>query len=218
MAELEAIVLFGVLPVAGALAAWLAIWRQLHVAKRQHSAEALRALRGKVVVLGVLPSTLLLFAFAVAFLYLLGPRPVGGAFLTYGGMAYGIPALLTGLGQAIVYHRGLPSMVRNERIFGRLVVGSVFPEVVVEFGFAVSFLILGLSRGPSPEDLVNAGRAALLVSVGALAAPASAIAFVRTWDWESLPGFRRAVAFSAAVLVVPAVFFALALLALRGAL
>ncbi len=145
--------------------------------------------------------TLVVFAFLLMAL-LSGPRagelpnPVQEA----AAMAYGVPALLAGVGFALLYLQAVPAIVERPELFGKVLNFAVLPENAAVFGLIVAFLLTGLplQEGASSTAVEAARRAAIYISIGGLGAPLAAIAARRGWDFKTPERWFKALVITAA--------------------
>ncbi|HKZ63961.1 MAG TPA: hypothetical protein VJ400_05925 [Thermoplasmata archaeon] len=200
--ELAILSLFG-FPAAGCVIAWIFTGRAWAAGRERHPSADLSRIQGMAIVLVVLPVTLLLFGFALYMLLAVFPdEPLPTAVVEASARAYGIPALLAALGEAIAIRRALQATFADVRLFGKGLVGVVLPETAVLFGFAVAFLILMGFRSLPPTATVeafsiSAGNAAWYVAIGALAAPAAGLLFSQSWSPENEATWKKAIVLAA---------------------
>jgi len=209
------------LPAIGATAAWLATWASWKEVKAELGPNTRykdeSTPRARLMVFLVLPGTLLLFGYSAYVLISGRLGEIPDSILEWCALAFGIPGMLTGFGEAIVYRRGVAASFRHPSERGRVITLSVLPETAALFGFATSFLLLGLAgsfAGP-PAVLADAARnSVLFVSLGAIGAPVTAVLPMTAYDYQTQSTFLRGVRRSVGGTSMMAVGFLLAYLAM----
>ncbi len=61
------------------------------------------------------------------------------------GLAIGLAAIGTGLGQREAMAAAIGAISENPKMFGKAILFAVLPETILIFGFVTAFLILGLA-------------------------------------------------------------------------
>lgn len=187
------------LPAAGAGLAWAAVlraWREVDL--RTLPGSNGREARGRAIPFVVLPTILIVFGLVVTLL-LLG-RAVPDSLALPAALAYAVPALLSGVGMAIIGRRGLLAAAASKQGFGRVLPLAVMPQTAAVFGLVVSFFVIGLSAGSSGSPSLRAEMswlAALLTMAGGVGAPLGAQLAASAWDFETIVTWPKALSRSA---------------------
>lgn len=61
------------------------------------------------------------------------------------GLAIGLAAIGTGIGQKEAMAAAIGAISENPKIFGKAIIFAVLPETILIFGFVTAFLIIGLA-------------------------------------------------------------------------
>jgi len=184
------------LPTSGAFAAWavgLRSWRRAR--DRIPPGLEVREARGRMIPLVVLPTTLIVYGLVVSLLVL--GETVPDVVAQPAALAYGVPGLLSGLGMAIVYRRGIPAAVASKQGFGRVLPLVVIPEASAVFGLVVSFFLIG--RGSDPAGVPRFGvetvwPASAMSMFGGVGGPVGARLAASAWDFETAEAWAIALA------------------------
>lgn len=181
-------------PTVGALAAWVVALRGWRESRGQvPSGSEGREARVRVIPLMVLPTTLIVFGLVLFFLVLGETLP--DAVALPAALAYGVPGLLTGLGMALVYRRGIVAAAVSKRGFGRVLPLATMPETAAVFGLVASLLLIGGATNPASVEACGADAAWLasaLVMVGGIGGPVGAWLAVSSWDFKTKETWARA--------------------------
>ena len=60
------------------------------------------------------------------------------------GLAIGLAAIATGIGQKETLPAAIGAISENPKIFGKVIIFAVLPETILIFGFVTAFLIIGM--------------------------------------------------------------------------
>lgn len=217
MSLLVFIILIG-FPAVGALPAWVVAFRSWRTAHGQFlPGSDVRETRGRLVPLLLLPATLVVFGLVVSTL-LLG-ETIPDSVAEPAALAYGIPSLLTGMGMAIIYRRGIPAAVASREMFGRVMPLALVPETAAMFGLVVSFLLIGGGSNPagvSPFGVDATWLASALVMVGGVGAPVGAWLASSTWNFQTKETWPKALTRSSRGCYITVGAFAIAMALLGG--
>ncbi len=200
-------------PTVGALTAWsvaLRAWRESR-AQLLSTPEG-RDARGRVFPFAVLPTTPIVFGLVVSFLVLGETLPDSVAWPA--AFAYAIPGMLSGIGMALIYRRGILAASASNEGFRRVMPLAVSPQTPAMFGLVVSFLLIGSGSNPasaSPVGAVTAWLASAFVMAGAIGGPWGAWLAVSSWDFKTAETWPLALARSGHGGYVTAACFAVAL-------
>ena len=160
----------------------------------------------------VLPATLVLFGYATYFLAA-AADDVNPAILEASALAYGAPALAVGIGEALVFWRGVPALFKDLTSFGRTTVVATLPEVGALFGYAISFLILGVGHGqigdPAPA-IAASTRAALWVTGSGVATTVGGFLAMSPPEIHTKRAWKRGLLLGVPTLPIGAILFGLA--------
>lgn len=191
-------------PLAGvalAESAALASWRSAMSAGAPNPPEMAQGLRSRLRIFLVYPATLAVFALVVLELGLgRGSGVVPDELLGSAAIAYGVPALMAGVGYAIIYSDGAAGTVKRPEIFPKVLIFLALVEVAAVFGLIVSIQILGKAGFPGAAELklIDASRrAALFMAAGGIGAPLGALVARATWDFATPDRWPRSVLWSA---------------------
>jgi V/A-type H+-transporting ATPase subunit K len=61
------------------------------------------------------------------------------------GIAFGLAAIGTGLGQKETMAAAIGAISEDPKMFGKAILFAVLPETILIFGFIVAFLIMGMN-------------------------------------------------------------------------
>ena len=62
------------------------------------------------------------------------------------GIAIGLAAIGTGLGQREAMAAAIGAISENPKMFGKAIIFAVLPETILIFGFVTAFLIMGMAQ------------------------------------------------------------------------
>jgi F0F1-type ATP synthase membrane subunit c/vacuolar-type H+-ATPase subunit K len=208
------------LPAVGALIALYAAMSSLREAReRVLDLHAIRISDARVVVLLSVLATPLVFGFVLLVTYIgIEGNPLPADVALAAGQAFGIPALLLGIGYAILFLKGVGAAVLKQDTFVRTLVMAATIEVVIVFALIVSLTMLS-AASPPPFGFVEAARtSSLYMMAGGTAAPMGAAVARRMWDFESSETWLKALIYQIMAVSYGALFLALSLLSLSGAI
>jgi F0F1-type ATP synthase membrane subunit c/vacuolar-type H+-ATPase subunit K len=200
------------LPAAGSLTAWVAAVRGWRTARGQiPQGSDFREVRGRIILLVVLSSTLIVFGLVVSLL-LLGEMVSEGAALP-AALAYGVPGLLAGLGMSIMYWRGTSTAVASKQAFARVLTLALLPENPAVLGLVVSILLIRSvsNAGVTPHGAYSAWLASALAMIGSIGGLLGAAFAVSSWDFTTQATWPKALVRSARGGYATVVCFALAM-------
>jgi F0F1-type ATP synthase membrane subunit c/vacuolar-type H+-ATPase subunit K len=207
------------LPAIGVLVAFFAAMSSLRDARESvPNPQDVRATDIRVVVLLTMLATPLLFGFVSFQLYV----GIDGSSLPAGlalaaAQSLGIPALLLGIGYAIIFQKGVKAIVLRPDTFIRTLLMATNLEVVVIFALVVNFTMFNSVSLPLPLDFIERARtSSLYMMAGGVAAPTGALVVHRMWDFESMDRWLRAFIYETLAVSYVVVFFTLSLLSLGG--
>lgn len=172
-------------------------WTIHRVAERELGFLRAPGVMSRFLVFLVLPTTPIIFGLSVYTFLIDAPgNPLTDQVIRWLGLAYGVAAILTALGEAwlVVRRRALP--YRGPE-FTRVLVLAVIPETVVLFTLivaiqAASFIIRGPTEpGLSPQEGEALIRACQFMMFGSVSAPLAAFLSNRVSTLEQKP-FSRA--------------------------
>ncbi len=181
------------LPAAGALVAWavaLHAWRaaRSHLPLHPEGRQA----RGRVITLILMPTFLILFGFVILSLVLGEQVPDATAWPA--ALSYGVPGLLSGVGMAIIYHRGVAAAAASNRGFGHVMSLAAMSGNAGVSGAIVSLLLItgGSNSARVPWlGLDPRWLAAMLSMVGSLGGPMGSWLAASEWDFRTAETWPR---------------------------